>query len=94
MHVSCVHMVRSQTMDVESSQMRGGKDQGNSSLRIQSIHKGYMKMTTETAKLSWRLLGSLSTESSSPFSCVHMCLFTLWHLYSSLRSTIACLPLT
>ena len=80
-------MVRSQMMGVESSQTHKGEDQGNSCLRIQSIHKGYVKMTTETAKLSWRLLGSLSAESFSPTPGVHICSYSgypiirtsVWH---------------
>ena len=39
-----------------------------------------MLIHAETAKLSWRLPGSFSTESSSPIPGVHMCLYTWWPL--------------
>ena len=39
-----------------------------------------MLIYAETAKLSWRLPGSFSTESSSPIPGVHMYLYTWWPL--------------
>ena len=56
---------------VESSQVHGGKKQ----LLVNS-----MLIHAETAKLSCRLPGSFSTESSSPIPGVHMYLYTWWPL--------------
>ena len=52
---------------VERSQMCGVKDQGTAA----------QEFSTETVKLSWILLGSLSPESSPPIPGIHMCLYTL-----------------
>ena len=65
-------------VQVESSQMRGGKDQGSSYSRTHP--RRICENDHGKRELSWRSLGSLSTESSLPISGIHTCLYTLWPL--------------
>ena len=98
-HVPQVHMVWSRIIDVEPKAnwpcWREGIDQGNSFSRIHSIHERYVNMTMENSEIVMKILGSLSTENSSPFlSSICVCTRCGNLQNTSLRSTIVRLQLT